>query len=131
MKYYLSLVIIVILGYYTIAQCFEYWDVINSANDVIEVSGVLNMWGMYSVAIVCPLSAYSGIRTILNRPFKKPVDKWIYLIALVIAPLMTYVTNQELNNKIEDYIECRDDRVTTLRYISRTYAISPELCEQQ
>ncbi|MBF4323586.1 hypothetical protein EAY22_25735, partial [Vibrio anguillarum] len=58
------------------------------------------------------------------------INKVIIISVLVISPLFTVITYSKIHSNLENYVECSELRTLSSRYSSRTYAISPELCQQ-
>ncbi|HCE3469722.1 hypothetical protein AAFX19_26780 [Vibrio harveyi] len=130
MKYAKLLVIIITV---VLSGLFCFQNILNTQNvgDVVKVSGVINIGAAYAVFFVGLSSLSGALALTFNLPFPILREKVLLFIILVIAPALTYITYQEIQSNIKGYFECQNASETTLRYSSRTYAVSSSLCEQQ
>ncbi|EMI4513204.1 hypothetical protein V6560_000693 [Vibrio parahaemolyticus] len=105
------------------------YSAFSDAQLVIERDGIMNIFagygcffiGLYVVIYV----AKEQFRLNFNvGEFNKVVG------GLVITSLILSVVNfAAINRQVEGYTECKNLREISSRYSSRTYAISPELCD--
>ncbi|EOW7171753.1 hypothetical protein [Vibrio jasicida] len=100
------------------------------AGDYIVLSSVINIWA----GVACLLWGGYGIIYYLNNilPISLPVgnfNKVTIFQGLILAPIVTLCIHYQLSTIVSDYVECKDQREISSRYSSRTYAISPELCD--
>ncbi|CAE6924908.1 hypothetical protein ACOMICROBIO_NCLOACGD_02991 [Vibrio sp. B1ASS3] len=111
------------LGYVSIAQ---------SVGDVVTVDGFMNIAGAYGMLLLSICVVLKSSCLLMGG--KLPEINWNYVVyglLLVITPSATYITYTNIQSNIEEYVECEDAREFSLRYSSRTYAISHELCQPQ
>lgn len=111
------------LGYVSIAQ---------SVGDVVTVDGFMNIAGAYGMLLLSICVVLKSSYLLMGG--KLPEINWNYVVyglLLVITPSATYITYTNIQSNIEGYVECEDAREFSLRYSSRTYAISHELCQPQ
>ncbi len=98
-------------------------------DNVINVPGILNMWGGYGMVLICPYLVIYVINDEFNLslPIGNMNNVGIILM-IVIAPLFAIGTYSKTKANVADYVECQSERNISSRYSSRTYAINEELC---
>ncbi len=99
-------------------------------SEFIVVDGMLNIWASISgillglfflIYYVCFAFGYELSVIKLN--------KIALCLIFVVSPLSSVIIHHASSVKVENYSECKDLREISSRYSSRTYAISPELCD--
>ncbi len=101
--------------------------------DHVSLPGLVNIWA----GIACLFwGGYGVLYYLLHNKLKPKKDqiffnfnKMTIMIGLMLSPILSLFVHQEISLMVESYIECKDLRELSSRYSSRTYAISPEVCE--
>lgn len=101
-----------------------------SSDQVIKVSGVLNMWADYGAAII---GAYLTLY-FTKEQFELSLrigdfNRVIVFVALLIAPALAVGTYSKAMSNVGNYVECKDERQVSSRYSSRTYALTDSQCQ--
>lgn len=130
MKKYGVLLTVLLIGLLSFKGIYGFLQLTVHVDDVVEVAGLMNIGACYAVGLLSLYALSGWLAIYCNIPSPIMRDKQIIMICLVIAPILTYFTNNEIQENIQDYVECKDLRESGTRYSVKTYAISPKLCEQ-
>ncbi|PTQ17011.1 hypothetical protein CWO33_05175 [Vibrio splendidus] len=104
---------------------------VQKVGDVVKVDGIMNIGSTYGVFFVALASLSGSLALTFNLPLPILNEKSILFILIIMAPIFTYMTDNQIQKNLEGYIECTSKNTNTLRYSNRTYVISPELCKGQ
>ncbi|MFM2620357.1 hypothetical protein [Vibrio owensii] len=131
MKKYGVLLAVLLVALLSFKGIYGFLQLTIHVDDVVEVAGLMNIGACYAVGLLSLYSISGWLAIHCNIPSPIMRDKQIIIICLVVTPTLTYFTNNEIQKNIQGYVECKDLKQTGTRYSIKTYAISPELCEQQ
>ncbi len=104
-----------------------------SNEPVIQIYGLLNIWGCYVLVFLCPYFAAYYIKEQHNLKLTLGNSNLIVLIiGLVLAPSLAIATQLKATSNVADadYVECREQREMSSRFSSRTYALNASLCDE-
>ncbi|WP_332405565.1 hypothetical protein [Vibrio metschnikovii] len=100
-----------------------------SHDDIIKVSGLLNMWGSFVMLLIFPYLVVYVIKDKYKLSINLgEINRVGLIIMIVISPVLAMITYTQSKSNVINYVECKDERKISSRYSSRTYAISSELC---
>lgn len=126
-RFAVSLMLCVIGGLLSISTVDSAID----TNDIIVIEGLLNILGVSFCLFGGAYSSLYWLNNIVRLPF--PVGNFakpILIIAFVVSPTYSLTMYQILQNKVENYVECKELRKVSSRFSSRTYANNANLCRE-
>ena len=108
------------------------WENSASGLKIVKIYGLLPMWAVFAGVFVFPVITIWVIQEDIKvNILKVNPNKLLAILGLGLAPLLAFGFHSKTVSNINGYVECKSMRDVALRYSSRTYSISPELCEQQ
>ncbi len=108
----------------------DYFQLLHQKHDYIVVDSIINIWAVVSGTFVGGLFFVYYMMMVFSSKIPSVYLNRLGLILIFIAsPLITLYINVKITSLYSSYTECNDLRELSSRYSSRTYAISPELCE--
>ncbi len=117
------------------ASCLALWLVSDNLEaaflslPVIEIPGLLNVWGSYSMLLICPYLVLHVVKDEFNLSLPiGEINRVGIVLMVILAPLLALGTYSKAKSNVASYIECSEQRTFTSRYSSRTYAISEDIC---
>lgn len=128
---YLRLIIIAVAVYVSYLFGINIYETIFNPTDIMVVDGVLNIWGIYSMFLLGSYCFIYWLNQLITLPV--PIGDWnkvALMLLIVITPLLTLGSYSKIQSNISGYVECKDERVFTSRYSSRTYAKDLSLCQK-
>lgn len=101
-----------------------------SNEPVIQIYGLLNIWGCYVLLFLCPYFAayYMKEQHGFNFPLGN-ANQVVLILGLVLAPSLAIATQMKATSNVTGYVECKEQREISSRFSSRTYARNLKLCE--
>ncbi|MFV8457883.1 hypothetical protein ACNO5M_22675 [Vibrio owensii] len=135
MKKHLIVKIVGISLFFTIGLFFapQYIELMNTTNPIIKVGGIANIAAVFAMLFWMPYLLVYWINDLVKLPFPIGEFNKTFAVLTVLSLVVSLGVYKKIQQHIVqfNYIECKDMREISSRYSSRTYAISPELCEQQ
>ena len=101
-----------------------------SNQEIIEIDGLLNMWGSYGMLLIFFYLMLYHIKhsLLLSLPIGKPATLAL-IITIIVSPILAMGNYSLAKSNVANYVECKKERELSSRYSSRTYAVSQEVCE--
>ncbi len=100
-----------------------------SSQIVIERDGIVNIfsgYGCFFIGVYIVLySAKEQFRLTVNIGKINKMVLSLFFISLILS----VINFSAINYQIKGYTECKDQRKLSSRYSSRTYAMSPKICD--
>lgn len=99
--------------------------------DSFRVSGIANIWASFCAPLFGFVLVAHVIMSLckIGKPDKFFRLSFIFLI-LIIAPALTFVTKLKLNEKVDGFVECKDQKRISRWNSYHVYAISLDECQR-
>ncbi len=100
-----------------------------TSKDILVVDGMLNVWASISGVLIGLFFLLYYICQILDYEITdRKLNAISLMLIFIISPLISIAIRQASDNKVVNYVECKDLRELSSRYSSRTYAKTIDLC---
>ena len=104
----------------------------NTLPQAIKVSGILNVVSVYIMTPLCSAALLYGFNRYFNLKIPLGDGKGVLIGSLIFGIITGVTVRETIKAKLSEagYIECRELRRVSSRSSSRTYTVSPEVCQE-